>query len=474
MKILFAQEILAGSTLIRPIVGFILRFIERSGVSELHIGFGTIKPLTQRKSTIFLRKIVSLAKQNKIRTIAIDWAEIRKIASKKIPDKKLGEIAAVAFHMADFDFNVYKKEPEGGFDTVEEIVLLRAPKSVRDGIARGEIIAMEVNSCRALSNTPGGDLTPKILSSVAHTIAKGTKVKVEVLGKKEMEKLGMGAIVGIAKGSDEEPQFIMMEYWGSNPDVKSGPRPKRRGKPVVLVGKGVTFDTGGLQVKPGDSMYEMHMDMSGGSAVMHAVLLAAKLKLKVNVVGLIPAVENSPSGSAVRPGDILRSLSGKTIEILHTDAEGRVILADAISYAKRYDPKIVVDVATLTGASLVALGMHASAFMTNKDTHIPTIQRLGEESGDYVWPFPAWEEYEEMTKGTFGDVPNISTAGNSRYGGVIAGGMFLREFAKDLECPWVHIDMSPKMTSTQNEFLAKGAAGAPVRLLLAIIEEYGR
>jgi leucyl aminopeptidase len=464
MKILFGREAHTGSTPIHPILGLISRFIERSGVSELHIGLGTIKPLSQRKSTIFLRKIVVTAKQNKIRSIAIDWAEIRKIASRKITDKKLGEIAAVAFHMADFDFNVYKKEPEGGFDSVEEIAILNAPKPVRDGIARGEVIAMEVNSCRALSNTPGGDLTPKILSKVAHAIAKGTKVKIEVLGKKEMEKLGMGAIVGIAKGSAEEPQFIVMEYSAA---------PKSR-KPVVLVGKGVTFDTGGLQVKPGDSMYEMHMDMSGGSAVMHAVLLAAKLKLKVNVIGLIPAVENSPSGSAVRPGDILRSLSGKTIEILHTDAEGRVILADAISYAKRYDPKIVVDVATLTGASLVALGTHASAYMTSKDTLIPTIQRLGEESGDYVWPFPAWEEYEEMTKGTFGDVPNISTAGNSRYGGVIAGGMFLREFAKDLECPWVHIDMSPKMTSTQNEFLAKGAAGAPVRLLLAIIEEYGR
>ncbi|TSC69321.1 MAG: leucyl aminopeptidase, partial [Parcubacteria group bacterium Gr01-1014_56] len=226
--------------------------------------------------------------------------------------------------------------------------------------------------------------------------------------------------------------------------------------------------------KPGDSMYEMHMDMSGGAAVIHAVVLAAKLKLKVNVVGLVPAVENSPSGSAVRPGDILKSLSGKTIEILHTDAEGRVILADAITYAKRYDPKIVVDVATLTGASLIALGTQASAYMTNKESLVPTMQRLGEESGDYVWPFPAWEEYEEMVKGTFGDIPNISTAGNSRYGGVIAGGMFLREFAKELSCPWVHIDMAPRMTANANEFLAKGAVGAPVRLLLGIIEEYGR
>jgi leucyl aminopeptidase len=154
-------------------------------------------------------------------------------------------------------------------------------------------------------------------------------------------------------------------------------------------------------------MYEMHMDMSGGAAVMHAVVLAAKLGFKVNVVGLIPAVENSPGGSAVRPGDILRSLSGKTIEVLNTDAEGRVILADAITFAKRYDPKMVVDVATLTGAALVALGQQASAFMTNKEDLIPAFQELGEESGDYVWPSPLWEEYEEMVKGNFADLANI-------------------------------------------------------------------
>jgi leucyl aminopeptidase len=430
----------------------------------LEVGSGAAKPLSQRKIILFLRKVIVLAKQNKLRAVTLQWEEIRKIADKNIQDKKLGEILATAFHMADFEFTVYKQEPEEGFITVDEAAIVEVPRAAREGIARGEIIAMEINSARALSNTPGGDMTPKVLSDAAKTIAKGTSVRVEILGKKDMEKLGMGAVLGIAKGSSEEPQFIVMEYRG-------GPSYK---KPVVLLGKGVTFDTGGLQVKPGDSMYEMHMDMSGGAAVMHAVALAAKLGLKANVIGLVPAVENSPSGSAVRPGDILRSLSGKTIEILHTDAEGRVILADAITYARRFDPKIVIDVATLTGAALVALGTQASAFMTNKDSLIPRIQELGEESGDYVWPFPAWEEYEEMTKGTFGDVPNISTAGNSRYGGVIAGGMFLREFAKELECPWVHIDMAPRMTANGGEFLSKGAAGAPVRLLLGIIEEYGR
>ena len=471
MKILSVQEAPRGSTKIRLISGSISKFVESNGSASLHIGTRQgdtltqkVSPLNQRKVTIFLRKIVSLAKQHKLTSIVIDWKELRALADKKISDKKLGEIAAVAWGMANFDFNVYKKEPEDGFDSVEEIFVLNAPKLAREGMSRGEIVAMEVNSCRALANTPGGDMTPKVLAECAKTIAQGTKVSVQVLGRKEMEKLGMGAVGGIAKGSELEPQFSVMGYKGA----------AKTKKPVVLLGKGVTFDTGGLQVKPGDSMYEMHMDMSGGAAVMHAIVLAAKLKLKVNVVALIPAVENAASGTAIRPGDILKSLSGRTIEILHTDAEGRVILADAITYEKRYDPKIVVDVATLTGAALVALGTQANAFMTNKDSLIPTLEEMGEESGDYMWPFPAWEEYEDMIKGNFADVCNIPAQGNTRYGGVIAGGMFLREFAKDLSCPWVHIDMAPRMTANSNEFLTKGAVGAPVRLLLGIIEEYGR
>ncbi|MDP4020839.1 MAG: leucyl aminopeptidase family protein [Candidatus Adlerbacteria bacterium] len=468
MKILFVQESPTAATKISLISGQISRFVEKSGGTELHIGYGSSaswrKPLSQRKITLLLRKIVTVAKQNKLKSIVLDWKELRALTDRKVTDKKLGEVAAVAWAMADFDFNIYKEEPKDGFDSVEEIFVTNAPKVARDGVSRGEMIGIEVNSCRALSNTPGGDMTPKIMADVAKTIIKGTSIKVQVLGKKEMEKLGMGAVLGVAKGSAEEPQFIVMEYWGTS----------KSKKPIVIVGKGVTFDTGGLQVKPGDSMYEMHMDMSGGAAVMHAIVLAAKLKVKANVVALVPAVENSLSGAAIRPGDILTSLSGKTIEILHTDAEGRVILADGLTYAKRYNPKMVVDVATLTGASLVALGTQASAYMTNEDRLVPAFQRLGEESGDYVWPFPVWEEYEEMVKGNFGDVCNIPAGGNSRHGGVIGGGMFLREFTKDLGCPWVHIDMAPRMTATKDEFLTKGAVGAPVRLLLGIIEGYGR
>jgi leucyl aminopeptidase len=213
------------------------------------------------------------------------------------------------------------------------------------------------------------------------------------------------------------------------------------------------------------------MDMSGGAAVIHAAILAAKLGVKKNVIALVPAVENNLSANAMRPGDVLKSMSSKTIEILNTDAEGRVILADALTYAKKYNPAAVVDVATLTGAALVAMGTVASAFMTNKESAIVPLMDMAEKSGDYMWPLPLWSEYDDMVKGNFGDIPNISTMGNSREGGVIAGGKFLEVFAKELNCFWVHIDMAPRMVSYPGEQLAKGAAGAPVRFLLEFIEK---
>ena len=233
----------------------------------------------------------------------------------------------------------------------------------------------------------------------------------------------------------------------------------------MLVGKGVTFDTGGINLKPGDSMLGMNMDMSGGAAVIHALAAAARLKVKKNIVVLVPAVENMPSGTSYRPGDILRSMSGKTIQVDNTDAEGRIILADALTYAKRYDPALVVDVATLTGAAVVALGERASALFTQDRDLEQRFRELGETSGDYVWPLPLWDEYDAEIKGTFGDVSNL---GKTRWGGAITAAAFLKQFADGY--PWVHLDIAPRMTAVEGEYLAKGAAGAPVRLLVKLLE----
>ncbi len=452
----FSYTNTASNTLLRLAEGSISRFDGQT----LTLGVGDKKTLTQRKLIPLLRRAVQFAKQNEVKAFSIDFKELRSFAPKAIDDADLAQLCAEAFVMANYEHTTYKSAPKGGFKTIDLVEILNTTAATKNAYEKGRVVAESVNACRELANTPGGDMTPESLADAAVKAAEGTSAKVKILGKAEMAALGMGGVLGVAKGSIEEPQFIVVEYWGT----------ERSKKPLVLVGKGVTFDTGGLQVKPGDSMYEMHMDMSGGAAVIHAAIAAARLGLKKNVIALVPAVENASASNALRPGDILKSMSGKTIEILHTDAEGRVILADAITYAKRYKPAAVIDVATLTGASLIAMGTVASAFMTNREASIPALMEISEQSGDLMWPLPLWEEYDPMVKGHFGDVPNISTMGNSRYGGVIAGGKFLEVFAKELECLWVHIDMAPRMTTTAEDNLAKGAAGNPVRFLIKAIE----
>lgn len=443
-------------------------FRDADGRRILKMPTGKSGAITLRTFGILARKIASAAKSAPAARVVLSWNDISFPELENVDASECASIFAQNIEMANFEFVSYKTPPESGWKMLEEIIMLDAPASLEEGFKKGQTIGREVNACRTLANTPGGDMTPALLAEEAKKAARGTRITVTVLGMKEMKALNMGAVLGVAAGSDHEPKFIIMEYAGlPRSKLGGGKAPE---KPIVFAGKGVTFDTGGINLKPGDSSYEMHMDMSGGAAVIHAIVLAAKLGLKKNVVALVPAVENMPSGSSYRPGDILRSMSGKTIEIVNTDAEGRVILADALTYAKRYHPRLVVDVATLTGAVLIALGQQASGIMTNDKKLQDLFCELGEESGDYVWPFPLWDEYDEMVKGTFGDVPNIPQQGNSRYGGVIGGGMFLKQFAEDY--PWVHIDMASRMTAASNEYLAKGAAGAPVRLLLKLIERY--
>ena len=431
--------------------------VDSRGRKTLSIGIGKRDEVTRRKLFLIARQVIAAAKTNRIKKIAVNFSDFD-FPKLKMKDSELAELLAINFEMANFEFVKYKSVPKEGWNFVEEVYVVgKVSKEIKDGFARGQIIGQEVNGCRVLANTPGGEMTPRILASEARKATKGAKVKVRILGATDIKKLKMGGIMGVAQGSDEAPRFIVLEYFG-------GPKTEQ---PVVLVGKGVTFDTGGLNLKPTEAIYEMHMDMSGGAAVIHAIALAAKLKLKKNVVGLIPAVENMPSGSSYRPGDVLRTMSGKTIEVLNTDAEGRIILADALTYAKKYNPKIVIDVATLTGAAVVALGQRASAIFSKDESVIEKLRELGEKTGEYVWPLPLWDEYEEEVKGTFGDIAN---AQKSKYGGAISGAMFLYQFAKDLSCPWVHIDIAPRMTAIDGEYLAKGAAGAPVRLLIKAIE----
>lgn len=298
-------------------------------------------------------------------------------------------------------------------------------------------------------------------------ITAKTKIKLKVLGEKEIQKMKMGALLAVGQGTKSETRFIIAEYWGAG--KASGKKLTEAQKPVVLIGKGITYDTGGLNVKPAGAMHEMHMDMSGGSAVLAAIAIIAKLGLKKNVIALVPTAENAISDTAMRAGDIVTAMNGKTVEILHTDAEGRMVLADALTYSERYEPKVILDVATLTGASLVALGQMASAVMTKFDDLATKLVNLGETSGDLMWPLPLWDEYKATLKSHRADISNIAT-NFARFGGAIEGGTFLSFFAPK-NVPWAHLDIAPRMDSTSADKLAKGSTGEPIRLLVSFVEQ---
>lgn len=432
------------------------------GVEWLLIGAGKPEEMNQRKFITLCRAIVRGAHTHGFKKIAVQFDRTPELFKnlQHLSPEEISLLAAQNFEMANYEFRTFKTKPGTGWKEIEEIqVCGKTSLLIQTATKKGQEIGRAVNACRELANTPGGDMTPAILAKAAKKAALKLPIRVEVLTEAEMKKLGMGLILGVSKGSTEPAAFIIMEYKGDT------------GKPIVLAGKGITFDSGGLNLKSGDG-HEMHMDMSGGAAVIQTVALAAKMKLKKRIIGLIPAVENMPGGEALRPHDILRSMSGKTVEIMNTDAEGRLVLADAITYAKRFTPSVVIDVATLTGASLVALGMEASAFMTTDETAAKVIADASEATGDYAWRLPLWDEYAYTLESSFADLANCVLGAGGRYGGTINGGMFLNEFAKELNCPFVHIDMAPRMTSTNREELAKGAAGAPVRLLYAFIESW--
>lgn len=418
------------------------------------------KDINRRKFILLARQIVQEAKKHKVKKIAIEWNDINlKSVSNKA--EEVAEIAAVNFEMANYDFIRYKTKPKEGWNFVEEVSIVadkKNQKAIENGIKKGKIIGQEANACRDLANTPGGDMTPQVLANEIKKSIKGTPIKMKVLEVADMKKLGMGGILGVSRGSVEKPKFIILEYLMS-----------RKEKPIILIGKGITFDTGGLNVKPENHMSDMHLDMTGGAAAAHAMVASAKLGIKKKIVGLIPVVENMPSGQSYRPGDILKTMSGKTIEVANTDAEGRIILADAHGYAEKYNPRLVINIATLTGAAGVALGERASALFSKEKKLADKIFDLAEESGDFVWPMPLWEEYKNDIKGNFGDVSNLRSSGNPKYGDAIHAAMFLAQFAEKFS-QWAHLDIGPRDTVNPDELLAKGASGVGVRLLVKVLE----
>ena len=310
----------------------------------------------------------------------------------------------------------------------------------------GLATAYGMSLTKDLGNLPPNVCTPSYLAELAMKMAKTYKLKATVLEQKDMERLGMGSLLSVAQGSSQPAKLITLEYWGR----------KKKEKPVVLVGKGVTFDTGGISLKPAAEMDEMKYDMCGAASVLGTIAAIAQMRLPINVVGIIPATENMPGGNATKPGDIVTSMSGQTIEILNTDAEGRLILCDALTYAERYEPEVVIDIATLTGACVIALGHVASGLLSNNEELAMELLNASEQAADRAWHLPLWDDYQEQLKSNFADMANIG----GRAAGTITAACFLSRFTKKYR--WAHIDIAGTAWESGKK---KGATGRPVPLL---------
>lgn len=363
--------------------------------------------------------------------------------------KQIAEIA----HDSLYRFDRYKSEKEPVSKIEEMLIQLPDPAAVtacETALAQGVATAEGVTLTKNLGNLPSNICTPSFIAEQAQELGEQYEnITVNVLDEATMQELGMGALLAVAQGSEEEAKLVCLEYFGTD----------KSKAPIALVGKGVTFDTGGNSIKPADSMVGMKYDMCGAATVLGTMKAIAELNLPVNVVGLIPAVENMPGGTAYNPEDILTSMSGQTIEVISTDAEGRLILADALTYCERYQPKAVIDIATLTGAVVIALGTQATGLLSNHDGLAQDLLKAGLESHDRAWQLPMWDEYQEQIKSPFADMANVG----GRSAGTITAGCFLSRFAKKFH--WAHLDVAgtAAVMFGTNERMA---TGRPVPMLV--------
>jgi len=416
------------------------------------VGGGTPADFTLERLRRAAATTAKKAKASKAKTAAfIVPAGVEGLSGVSTADMAQAIAEGVILSLYAFDRYMTKDKKNG---TLTSFTLL-VPKAatladVRTGIARGTIIAEAVSHVRDLANTPGGDLYPATLADDARRTARAHGFTSRIFDRRKIESLGMGGVINVGKGSQHDPRFIILEH-----------KPKAAKRTVVLVGKGVTFDSGGISIKPSAGMGEMRMDMHGGASVIGTIEAAARLKLPVRIIGLIPAVENMPSGSAVKPGDIVKHYNGMTSEVDNTDAEGRLVLADALSYAANYKPDVLIDLATLTGAVVVALGHHATGMMGTDTDTMEALKIAGERSYERVWQLPLFEEYDKQIKSDVADVKNVG----GRWAGAITGGAFLKNFVGAQK--WVHLDIAgTSYLEEAYDYIPKGASGVGVRLLI--------
>ena len=380
---------------------------------------------------------------------ALRSAKIKRVGLHAAADLSAQSLQAAASTLADVSYcytsTLSKPKPRALKQVVISAHTVNA--ELREALAHAQALVAGIEVAKEWANRPANHATPTLLANAAKAIAKGTSFKCEVLGPKEVAKLGMGAFLAVAQGAAEPLRFIVMRYNGA----------AAAEAPVVLVGKGITFDTGGISIKPAAEMDEMKYDMSGAASVLGVFKALGELKPVINVVGLIPATENMPDGLAVKPGDVVTSMSGQTIEILNTDAEGRLVLCDALTYAERFKPQAVIDIATLTGACVIALGAVRSGLFSSDDALAQALQQAGDKSGDACWRMPLDDDYAEGLKSRYADVANVA----GRQAGSVTAAKFLQRFAS--RYPWAHLDIAG---TAWRSGAAKGATGRPVGLLL--------
>lgn len=416
-----------------------------------------VKEVTHKSYPLLARIIIRYAKQTKAQTLIIPVDEL----ITRAPDygtEKAFEVLVTNLLLAEYAYDVHITDKKRNHHVANCIITTDRLKMLQTALKKGLQKGMLTNEARELINTPACDMTPLFFANyVKKMVPKQANVSVKVFAKKDLQKMGANAILAVGAGSPSEPCMVVVEYKGAKP----------KDEPIVLVGKGITFDTGGVNVKPGDSMHQMHMDMTGAASVLQSFIYAVNQKVQKNIVAIMCVAENSVSGTSYRVNDIIKTLSGKTVEVLNTDAEGRLVLADGIAYADKYKPAVILTAATLTGAAIVALGQRLNAMFASDDGLAKDLYNAGWLSHDYCWHMPLWSEFEKDMQGTVSDLANIPPR-NSRAGGTITAASFLHQFAKPHR--FGHIDCAPRMTAIEEDKLAFGATGSPTLMFMEYLE----
>ncbi|MBV6479303.1 MAG: Cytosol aminopeptidase [Ignavibacteria bacterium] len=425
-------------------------------------GLGLSKDLTLEKIRRATARGVKKANSLRIKRIALEILQDQTLDKVEMEDVSRAQTISSILALYNFD-KYYTKKQSKETTSIKEIILFsqynslaKYSKEIESGIKTGAIIGNATNLARDLGNEPSNIIYPESLADFVVEKSSKSKYSVEILDKKQLTEIGMNGVLEVAKGSKREARFIILKYSGGAENEK----------PYVLVGKGVTFDSGGISIKPAAGMALMKVDMGGGAAVVGVFEAVSKLGLNLNVIGLIPCVENMPGGNSFKPGDVIKAYNGMTIEVDNTDAEGRLILADALSYASNYNPEVVIDMATLTGASIIAIGNVASIIMGNDQSLINDLIKAGMQTHDRVWQLPLWDDYDKMIDSEIADVRNT---GKTRQAGTILGGMFLKRFIGKF--PWAHIDIAATaMRDSESDYDPKNATGSGVRLVTQFLK----